>query len=575
MYKISSKKLQTFNEKHGLTVVNSVQRLGMTPAQNKEYDVLTERIFESPSLAISRAKEVVERNPGIPEYLLALVGAYLVNGDVGSARKLEDQLIRDYPDYAMGTVAGILNSNDEARIMELGSKLGPNLSMMDWPHNVKGGHGIYSYIQFEQAAAKYLTHKKQLEAASDRIERLLELGVDEGELYRFIDAIIIQEMKQNLNHFSENKAQTVQVEERHTASRPQRKRPTPLQLPEMENLRAEFIEVLTEAQIDALLELPREQLIADLRTAMMDFVDLASLLDGDEDALPFEPVSFAHFWQLLVLHEQVDALPLMLDALRLTKDHFEYYTGDFGAEICIPGLTLLGRERLDLLEDYLLEPHNSAYSRTYVGEALTQMGLHFPEQREDVAERLQRVLRHHLEHQDDEGIFDTTFISFLIINLLDLRYPAALPLIEECFQQDIVDFFITDEPEVIRMEINTPTDTAPHYYLPDNRYAYFEIKGTYIPDPTPQIEKIGDVVAKKETATGRNPLVTALKEERRFELLTRAFGTFGEDDDYVDDDFEPFAPTRKLGTVVRTEKKVGRNDPCPCGSGKKYKKCCL
>lgn len=23
------------------------------------------------------------------------------------------------------------------------------------------------------------------------------------------------------------------------------------------------------------------------------------------------------------------------------------------------------------------------------------------------------------------------------------------------------------------------------------------------------------------------------------------------------------------------EKKVGRNDPCPCGSGKKYKKCCI
>jgi SWIM/SEC-C metal-binding protein len=28
-------------------------------------------------------------------------------------------------------------------------------------------------------------------------------------------------------------------------------------------------------------------------------------------------------------------------------------------------------------------------------------------------------------------------------------------------------------------------------------------------------------------------------------------------------------------TVVRDEPKVGRNDPCPCGSGKKYKKCCL
>jgi preprotein translocase subunit SecA len=26
-------------------------------------------------------------------------------------------------------------------------------------------------------------------------------------------------------------------------------------------------------------------------------------------------------------------------------------------------------------------------------------------------------------------------------------------------------------------------------------------------------------------------------------------------------------------TVRRDEPKVGRNDPCPCGSGKKYKKC--
>ena len=25
---------------------------------------------------------------------------------------------------------------------------------------------------------------------------------------------------------------------------------------------------------------------------------------------------------------------------------------------------------------------------------------------------------------------------------------------------------------------------------------------------------------------------------------------------------------------VKSEKKVGRNEPCPCGSGKKYKNCC-
>ena len=28
-------------------------------------------------------------------------------------------------------------------------------------------------------------------------------------------------------------------------------------------------------------------------------------------------------------------------------------------------------------------------------------------------------------------------------------------------------------------------------------------------------------------------------------------------------------------TQQATVQKVGRNDPCPCGSGKKYKKCCM
>lgn len=32
--------------------------------------------------------------------------------------------------------------------------------------------------------------------------------------------------------------------------------------------------------------------------------------------------------------------------------------------------------------------------------------------------------------------------------------------------------------------------------------------------------------------------------------------------------------TGKPQPIVKKEKKVGRNDPCPCGSGKKYKKCC-
>ena len=32
---------------------------------------------------------------------------------------------------------------------------------------------------------------------------------------------------------------------------------------------------------------------------------------------------------------------------------------------------------------------------------------------------------------------------------------------------------------------------------------------------------------------------------------------------------------RKVNTTIVVDKKIGRNEPCPCESGKKYKKCCL
>lgn len=37
---------------------------------------------------------------------------------------------------------------------------------------------------------------------------------------------------------------------------------------------------------------------------------------------------------------------------------------------------------------------------------------------------------------------------------------------------------------------------------------------------------------------------------------------------------EDEAPLPPPVEPIKTNKAVGRNDPCPCGSGKKYKKCC-
>ena len=60
------------------------------------------------------------------------------------------------------------------------------------------------------------------------------------------------------------------------------------------------------------------------------------------------------------------------------------------------------------------------------------------------------------------------------------------------------------------------------------------------------------VDAKADWLYGLPQWETLLDEDRRIELYREG---------------------KRMGTIVK-EKKIGRNDPCPCGSGKKYKYCC-
>ena len=43
---------------------------------------------------------------------------------------------------------------------------------------------------------------------------------------------------------------------------------------------------------------------------------------------------------------------------------------------------------------------------------------------------------------------------------------------------------------------------------------------------------------------------------------------------YFEEERSMTLPTSESTTYRRLAPKVGRNDPCPCGSGKKYKHCC-
>lgn len=93
------------------------------------------------------------------------------------------------------------------------------------------------------------------------------------------------------------------------------------------------------------------------------------------------------------------------------------------------------------------------------------------------------------------------------------------------------------------------------------------------------MKKIFDGKKEAKLGTEKNPAAVHVKTKKRMKEVAAIFEknnwkyTIELDRDKPEDvnDLELLLNPPK--TVI-AEKKVGRNEPCPCGSGKKYKKCC-
>jgi SWIM/SEC-C metal-binding protein len=91
-----------------------------------------------------------------------------------------------------------------------------------------------------------------------------------------------------------------------------------------------------------------------------------------------------------------------------------------------------------------------------------------------------------------------------------------------------------------------------------------------------------DRVAK--IGTKKRPAVVRVQtEERAYEVLDYCtergiqvlVGLESDEDEDLTDIARALGAPLPTPAQRRAPEKVSRNDPCPCGSGRKYKKCCL
>jgi hypothetical protein len=184
---------------------------------------------------------------------------------------------------------------------------------------------------------------------------------------------------------------------------------------------------------------------------------------------------------------------------------------DWLAEELPTVFSMIGPAAVPALEAFLADDGVEDISRISVPSCLVRMAENHPGERDPCI----GVLIRQLQKFETNG---PVLNGILIWALIDLGATEAIDVIRQAYRENQVDFSILGDIEDAEIEMGL----------------------------------------RKSRSTPRP----------RVNLFDRALESAGLADHGVDDEAFRSVPVRRAA-------KVGRNDPCPCGSGKKYKKCCL
>ncbi len=218
------------------------------------------------------------------------------------------------------------------------------------------------------------------------------------------------------------------------------------------------------------------------------------------------------------------AIPVFLNAYRhVTDDTLE------GLEEAV---RRLGPEAIDPLLAVVADPFLSWYVRSVAANGAVHQATRDPALRERVAAGLRAVLSGYLEQSPSLTPDEKEGVAFLIVDLADLADPEARPLIDAAFATG-------------RMQTAEESPLGiPIIDMEGVEELYREGGHSRVWEPPPFLE---------DYRKRRQEHLDDEQKRARAKLLT---------------------PQRPPQPVVLSPK-IGRNDPCWCGSGQKYKKCHL
>ena len=494
---------------------------------------------------IKKLERLIGQYPKVPALYSYLSVAYMNQGNAAKFHHLNDMMAKQFPDYSVSKINQanrhlVKNELDKAEAI-----LGHDMELTAFLPNRQIYH-ISEVAQFYETTVRFFILKRQFEVADSHLNIVKELS---AKFDGFHDAKIKQLENEKADEWEDMRYENFEKYEFEETRKPWVETSDTMPVfmhPEIHWLYENGFEI-SKDKIEQLLALPRTTLIQDLHKVLDDAMARFDYFEGqewDEEKMNFS----VHALCLLAELRATESLSHALNLIRQDNEWVEFWFGDLLTEMFAVLFYKMIGDDLSILKHYLLEPNNEAFQRAVIPSAISILGYHHPERRQECIAFLEDVLNDFYDNRNDyKDIIDVTLIDYIVHELIELQSKDSYPLVEKLYSA----FMISDEIMGDLAEI---------------KKAFFEGEKREFSYKT-----IPTIFEHYQTICSWNKPMSIEEEEKYYaKIREQEKKIVGLDKEIVN---KKNQLAQLLGQPNTEMPKIGRNDPCPCGSGKKYKMC--
>ncbi len=529
------------------------QKYNVTPEVKRIIREIAGDIEKGEQRTIDKLKEYIERYPDVPQFKNFLERTYASAGMTDKAWEMTKRTVREHPEYLYGKLnfANVLIEQGEPeRVPDI---IGEEMNLASLYPEREEVH-VGEVLSFFNTCMRYYLAIDDRESAERCLEIMEEVAPDERITQEATDYWLQSFRQRAEQRFREEQAFRRNVTSRSYDVSVQTDEPPSFNHPKVNWLYEHDLQIERE-RIQKLLDLPRETLVEDLETVIEDSIrryEYFQMMDADQGYWDERRFSFPiHALLLLSELQAEESLEKVLRLLRQGEELLDFWFENLFNEIMWSVLLKIGSNKLDRLADFVKEPNNYTFARSVMGDAVSQLALHKPDRREAAIEWFGELFRFFLDNIDDERIIDTEVISLFIWQVTDLNGIELQEQIEDLYEEDVVEIGMVGTCEEVKSDMKRDAYVGGKLLPLNDIWGEYDKlddmqNGDFWPDPFDQFPEDEDLTPPPP---GNLP-----------------FSSLGQ---------SSFDPSGNGNQPFESADEPGRNDPCPCGSGKKYKHCCM